>query len=172
MPGPRRYLSSVPNLPYRDPNELRNPLAVGKSFSIVPDEDVQAQRGAMAIFGSVKRRGVWSLARRFRIAAVMAEAKLDLREVRIGAGRSDIEIFALWASVEIIVPPGIHIDVQDSALMGEINWEATENWNLPREAPTVMVRGSVIMSSVEIKVRYAGESEKEAKKRIKAASRG
>ncbi len=136
---------------------------------VVPDDDVPPHRGALAIFAYVKRRGVWSLARRFRIAAVMAEAKIDLREARIGAGRSDIEVFALWASVEIIVPPGIRIDVQDSALMGEINWEATDSWDLPRDAPVVMVRGSVIMSSVEIKVRYAGESDKEAKKRLKGA---
>jgi hypothetical protein len=162
----------VPKHPCRTPNELRRLDALGPSFIVVPDDDVQAHRGALAIFASVKRRGVWSLARRFRIAAVMAEAKLDLREVRIGAGRSDIEIFALWAYVEIIVPPGIHIDVQDSALMGDLNWEATESWNLPRDAPTVTVRGSVIMSSVEIKVRYVGESEKEAKKRIKAGTRG
>lgn len=158
--------------PYRDPNELRRLDATRPSFIVVHDDDVQAHRGAVAIFSSVKRRGVWSLARRFRIVAVMAEAKLDLREVRIGAGRSEIEIFALWAYVEVIVPPGIHIDVQDSALMGELNWESTEGWDLPRDAPTVTVRGSVIMSSVEVKVRYAGESEKEAKKRLKAGSRG
>lgn len=145
---------------------------MGPSFTVVPDEDVEPHRGAVAIFASVKRHGVWSLARRFRIAAVMAEAKLDLREVRIGAGRSDIEVFAFWASVEIIVPPGIRIDVQDSALMGEVTSEATESWNLPRDAPSVTVRGSVIMSSIEIKVRYAGETEKEAKRRLKAASRG
>lgn len=162
----------MPKYPSRDPNELRRLDAKGPSFIVLHDDDVQAHRGAVAIFSSVKRRGVWSLARRFRIVAVMAEAKLDLREVRIGAGRSEIEIFALWAYVEVIVPPGIHIDVQDSALMGELNWESTEGWDLPRDAPTVTVRGSVIMSSVEVKVRYAGESEKEAKKRLKAAARG
>jgi hypothetical protein len=162
----------VPKVSDRDPNESYSPVLARPSFIVVADEDVQAHRGALAIFASVKRRGVWSLARRFRIAAVMAEAKIDLREVRIGAGRSDIEVFAFWAHVEIIVPPGIRLDVQDSAFMGDVNWEATESWNLPRDAPTVMVRGSVIMSSVEIKVRYAGETEREAKKRIKAATRG
>lgn len=161
----------MPSYLDRSPNEAY-PLAVSRpSFIVVPDGDVEAHRGALAIFASVKRRGVWSLARHFRIAAVMAEAKLDLREVRIGAGRSDIEIFALWASVEITVPPGIRIDVQDSAVMGDIKWEATDEGQLPKDAPLVMVRGSVIMSSIEIKVRYLGETDREAKKR-KRQSRG
>ena len=141
------------------------------SFTVVRPHEVDEHRGALAIFSSVKRRGVWSLARRFRVAAIMGEVKLDLREVRIAPGRSDIEVFALWASVEIIVPPGIRIDVQDSAFMGEVNWESTDDQQLSRDAPVVMVRGSVIMSSVEIKVRYLGESNREAKKRIKAARR-
>ena len=157
----------VPNYLDRDPNDYYQPTA-RPSFIVVADENVEAHRGALAIFASVKRRGVWSLARRFRIAAVMAEAKIDLREVRIGPGRSVIELFALWASIEIIVPPGIQVDVQDSALMADINWEGTENRHLAQDAPTVLVRGSVIMGSVNIKVRYLGESEREAKRRIKS----
>ncbi|MGH7711551.1 MAG: LiaF domain-containing protein [Gemmatimonadaceae bacterium] len=160
----------MPNYLDRNPNEYGAPEEP-RSFIVVANDQVEAHRGALAIFASVKRRGVWSLARRFRIAAVMAEAKLDLREVRIGPGESVIEIFALWASVEIIVPPGIRIDVHDSALMGDINWDTSDDGDLSHDAPTVLVRGSVIMSSVEIKVRYLGETDREAKRRIKAARR-
>jgi hypothetical protein len=161
----------VPDYLDRRPNEYYESVSARLSFVVLREDDVEPHRGALAVFASVKRRGVWSLARRFRLAVVMAEAKLDLREVRIGSGVSVIEVFALWASVEIIVPPGIRIDVQDSALMGDMNWESGDSQYVTADAPTVLVRGSVIMSSVEIKVRYAGESDREAKKRIKAARR-
>jgi len=110
------------------------------------------------------------LARRFRVAAIMAEAKIDLREARIGQGQSVIEVFAFWASIEIIVPPGIWIDVQDSSLMGDVSWESAANRNLSRDAPSLLIRGSVIMSSINVKVRYVGETDREAKKRLKARS--
>jgi hypothetical protein len=160
----------VANYLDRGPNEYY-PVAVRPSYLLVPDEQVEPHRGALAFMASVKRRGVWTLAKRFRIAAVMAEAKIDLREARISS-RSEIEVFAFWASIEIIVPPGIRVDVQDSALMGEVNWESTDAQNLPPDAPSVFVRGSVIMSSIEVKVRFVGETDREAKKRLKAASRG
>ena len=165
-------MTSFSNVPYRldDPNEYSALVPYRPSFTVMRDADVEPHRGALALMSSVKRTGVWALARRFRIAAVMAEARLDLREARIGAGQSEIELFALWASIEIIVPPGIRIDVQDSALMGEVNWESPDDRHLPEvsvDAPLIVVRGSVIMSSVEIKVRYLGETDKEAKKRKK-----
>ncbi|HEY7566493.1 MAG TPA: LiaF domain-containing protein [Gemmatimonadaceae bacterium] len=157
----------MPDYLDRRPNEYY-PVAARPSFLVVADDQVEAHRGALALMSSVKRRGVWTLAKRFRIAAVMAEAKIDLREARISS-HSEIEVFAFWASIEIIVPPGIRVDVQDSALMGEVNWESTDNQNLSHDAPSVLIRGSVIMSSVEVKVRYLGETDREAKRRLKAA---
>lgn len=157
----------MPDYLDRRPNEYY-PVAARPSFTVVADDQVEPHRGALALMSSVKRRGVWTLAKRFRIAAVMAEAKIDLREARISS-HSEIEVFAFWASIEIIVPPGIRVDVQDSALMGEVNWESTDSQNLPYDAPSVLVRGSVIMSSIEVKVRYLGETDREAKRRLKAA---
>ncbi len=159
----------MPDYLDRSPNEYY-PVAARPSFIVVADDQVEAHRGALAFMASVKRRGVWTLAKRFRIAAVMAEAKIDLREARI-TSQSEIEVFAFWASIEMIVPPGIRVDVQDSALMGEVNWESTDGQNLPYDAPSVFVRGSVIMSSIEVKVRLVGETDREAKKRLKAARR-
>jgi hypothetical protein len=146
-------------------------VASRRSFTLVRDDSVEAHRGALAVMGSVKRRGVWAMPRRFRVAAVMAEAKIDLREARIGAGESVIEIFGFWAAIEIIVPPGVRIDVQDSAVMGEVNWDTTDEGEMDDDSPVIFVRGSVIMSSVDVKVRYPGETDREAKKRIKAARR-
>ncbi|MGQ0640448.1 MAG: LiaF domain-containing protein [Gemmatimonadaceae bacterium] len=157
----------MPEYPERSPNEYYDSVA-GPSFTLVSDDQVEGHRGALAIFSTVKRHGIWTLARRFRVAAIMAEAKLDLREARIGYGQSVIEVFAFWASIEIIIPPGIWIDVQDSSLMGDVSWESAANRHLPKDAPSILVRGSVIMSSISVKVRYVGETEREAKKRLKA----
>lgn len=158
----------MPDYLDRSPNEYYDPVDARPSFTLVPDGEVEPHRGALSIFSSVKRRGIWTLARRFRVAAIMAEAKLDLREARIGYGQSVIELFAFWASIEIIVPPGIWIDVQDSSLMGDVSWESAANRHLPKDAPSILIRGNVIMSSINVKVRYLGETDREAKRRLKA----
>lgn len=166
----RASFPPVDDYTVRRPNEYAS-LVPQRSFSILRDDLVEPHRGALAIMGSVKRRGVWSMPRRFRVAAVMGEAKIDLREARIGAGESVIEVFAFWASIEIIVPPGIRVDVQDSSVMGEVDWDSAAEREVDDDAPVLLVRGSVIMSSIEVKVRYAGETDREAKKRLKAARR-
>lgn len=157
--------------PERRPNDDFALSDRDRSFVVVRDDEVEPHRGATAFLSSIKRQGVWTLARQFRIAVVMADAKLDLREVRLGPGRSTIEIFAFWGSVHIIVPPGIRVDVQDSTLMGEITWEQGETYHDAPDAPSIFVRGTAIMSGVEIKMRYPGETERDAKRRRKRQRR-
>lgn len=135
---------------------------------VVADEFVRPNAGALAVLSGHSRSGDWNMPRRFRAVAVMGSVELDLREARIPEGDSEIEVFALWGSVSIIVPPGVAVECDGDGVMGEFSFDGHYPEAVGSDAPVIHLRGSAYMASVEATVRYAGESEGEAKKRRKA----
>jgi hypothetical protein len=136
---------------------------------VVPLEEVRDRAGVLSVFSSQERKGEWELARHMRIACVMGSAELDLREARIPAGVSEIEIFCLFGSVELIVPPGVRVDAAGDALMGEFSLKGDPTVVAPPGAPVIRIVGSAYMASVEIFVRYAGERPRDARRRIRSS---
>ena len=56
---------------------------------------------------NTERTGRWSMPRQLEVRALMSSIVLDLREVSIHGGVCEIDLFAVMASVEILVPPGV-----------------------------------------------------------------
>jgi hypothetical protein len=136
----------------------------------VPAAHTRETQVLVAIMGGVDKKGRWTPARRTIVLAFMGGAVLDLREADIPAGVTEIAIFTIWGGVEIIVPPGVNVDVSGVAIMGAFEQQpGTEP--LPPDAPTVRVSGFALMAGVEIFVRYPGETAKDARRRIKEAQR-
>ncbi len=138
---------------------------------VVADEYVRANAGALAFLSGQSRKGDWNMPRHFRAVAVMGSVALDLREARIPEGESEIEVFTFWGSVEIIIPPGVALECEGDGFMGEFSFDGHYPEPLGPGAPVIRLKGGSYMASVEATVRYPGESEGEAKKRLKAARR-
>lgn len=134
-----------------------------------------AERGASqiiaAIMGGASRAGRWVPAERTTVFALMGGAELDFREARLPAGVTEVVAVAIWGGVEIIVPPDLNVEIGGTAIMG--GFEQTEDAHfepdlLPAEEPrTLRITGLALMGGVEIKVRYPGESERDARRRRK-----
>lgn len=135
---------------------------------LVPSEQARDRGGILAVLSGQKRTGDWEMPREFRIACVLGSTELDFREARIPDGESVIEIFALLASVEMIFPPGVTLDVDGEAFMGEFSVHTDPTVIPAPGSPVIRIRGAARLSSVEAFVRYAGESSRDAKKRIRA----
>ena len=95
------------------------------------------------------RKGVWSVPRHFRVACVLGNAELDLREARLATGITEIEVFALFASVEILVPPGVRVEAEGSGLAGTFSFEPDGTVEVPPDAPVIILKGDAYLSSVE-----------------------
>lgn len=80
--------------------------------------------------------------------SVMGGAKLDLRKAKF-ADKSEIEIFAFWGGVEIIVPKNIIIQNRVSAIMGGVENKTQQKTD--KSSPQLFVTGDVIMSGVSIR---------------------
>jgi len=124
-----------------------------------------------AIFGGVDRRGSWTVPRRWRVVATFGGAQLDLREARFPTGTIDLEVKAVLGGVQILVPPGLAVEVSGTAIMGGFQNVNRAPAHPDPEAPLLRIRGIAIMGGVDVTMRLPGESERQAHRRRKLEAR-
>jgi hypothetical protein len=137
--------------------------------SLVPADQDRAT--VYAIFGGIDRRGTWTVPRRMRIRAVFGGANLDLREARFPPGPVDIEVTAIMGGINIVVPPGLAVQMHGSAIMGGFADVNRAPAAPDPDAPLLRVHGLAMMGGVNIEMRLPGESERGARRRERHALR-
>lgn len=121
----------------------------------------------VGIMGGAEKKGVWTPARETVVIAFMGGAELDFREARMPPGVTEINIFAVMGGAEIIVPPGVHVDLNGFAIMGGFGQSGYAPPPTDPNAPVLRIGGFACMGGVEVNVRYPGERPGEARKRVK-----
>lgn len=124
-----------------------------------------------AIFGGIDRRGAWTVPRRMKIVAIMGGAHLDLREARFPPGVVELDVTAVMGGIEIVVPPGLAVQMHGSAIMGGFADIDRAPANPDPDAPLLRVRGLTMMGGVNVSMRLPGESERGARRRERRALR-
>ena len=120
-----------------------------------------------AIFGGIDRRGAWTVPRRMKIVAIMGGASLDLREARFPPGVVELDVTAVMGGIEIVVPPGLAVQMHGSAIMGGFADVDRAPANPDPDAPLLRVRGLTMMGGVSVSMRLPGESERGARRRAR-----
>jgi hypothetical protein len=126
--------------------EARRAVAVPEAFA--PERD-----RIVSIMAETKRRGVWRPPKRLDVWSIMSDTKLDLTEAVLASGVTEIHLRAVMAAVRVIVPPGVRVVVQPSALMSSVLDDMEDQPPVGSGAPVVRITGPVIMSELKIKVR-------------------
>lgn len=146
---------------------LRESTAVATAGAApLPPAQVPERQAVVAVMGGTSRTGRWTPPRELTVIAVMGGAELDFREARLSPGVTEIGIFALMGGVEIVVPPGVQIEMNGVALMGAFEEvDRTSQGAADVNAPILRIGGFVMMGGVEVDVRYPGETAGEAKRR-------
>lgn len=165
--SPQELETVVADLPALDVAEAESSPKPAPFRRAADPEDVRERQGLVAVMGGVERKGHWVPARKTLVVAFMGGVELDLREARLPAGEIEIAIFTVWGGVEIVVPPDVRLDMNGIAIMG--GFEQKQGWvpePLPG-APTIRITGLALMAGVEVSVRHAGESKRDARIRMK-----
>jgi hypothetical protein len=65
-----------------------------------------------ALFSKLVRRGAFELPARSSWRSVFGTIVLDLREARLEGPEAELEIYNLFGTVTVVVPAGVHVDVE------------------------------------------------------------
>jgi len=126
----------------------------------VPERQIVA-----AVMGGAERKGAWTPPKELVAIGVMGGAELDFREARFGPGVTEVNCFVLMGGVEIVVPPGVHVEMNGVAVMGAFVSSGSVGEAAPPGAPILRIGGFAMMGGVEVQVRYPGEKGSDARRR-------
>lgn len=95
--------------------------------------------------GSVVRSGRWTVPEILPVRLLMASAELDFRDAQLGPGVTTIEVKVTMASLEILVPPHVHVDVQLVPFAGSV--ESHRPLALPASVAPTQIEPTVLASA-------------------------
>jgi hypothetical protein len=154
----RALVAGLPSLP-------AGAMPPAAPYAVAPDgRPDQAEKRHLVVMSTVRKKGQWTPARHNSVTCVMGNAKFDLREAIFLHGETHFAINVLMGEVELIVPPGLRVEADGFAFMGEFDDSHSEEL-APPDAPLIRVTGSVVMGAARIRTRLPGESALAAWKR-------
>lgn len=123
------------------------------------------------VLGSIERTGIWSAPRQLAARVVWGHLLLDLREARLDPGGLTIDLDVMMGNVEVIVPPGLAVEVEATSLLAKIEERTERSTIAKRESSLVRIVGRVRLGSLELSTRRPGETRRDAWRRRRAERR-
>ena len=117
----------------------------------------QQEKRHLVVMSNVSKRGQWTPARDTKVTCVMGSAKFDLRDAYILDGETRFDLKVVMGDVELIVPPGLRVEADGFAIMGEFDDAHSADLSNPH-GPVIRVTGTVVMGAARIKTRLPGET--------------
>ena len=103
----------------------------------------------MAVFGEQKRRGRWLVRSGLDAKAIFGSVELDLTEAVLEQRELTISATSIFGEVKLIVPEGVMVVNEGTAIMGERNMSLKQEQPYTADMPIVHVRGLTLFGSVE-----------------------
>jgi hypothetical protein len=117
-----------------------------------------ASRTLVSVMGGVDRKGAWRVPKRLRVFTLMGGTDLDLREVQLPPGVTEIKIAAIMGGVDVIVPPDLAVEAHGWAIMGGFDGLDRAPARPDPDRPLVRISGFALMGGISVKTRLPGES--------------
>lgn len=109
-----------------------------------------------SIMAETKRLGVWAVAQRLDLTAVMSDTTIDLTQAVLPAGIVDVHVKAMMTDLKVILPPGVRVANRLSNFMASVEVQPDDS---PTRAdlPVIRLTGWAVMASVVVKTRKREE---------------
>lgn len=103
----------------------------------------------VAVFGEQKRRGRWLVRSGLDAKAIFGSVELDLTEAVLEQREMTISATSVFGEVKLIVPEGVMVVNEGTAILGERNMSLSQDQPYTAETPIVHVRGLTLFGNVE-----------------------
>ena len=104
---------------------------------------------ASAFLAGSQRKVVTDAFTAIDINAVIAATTLDLRTAKLQDGRGEVDVYAMWGGIDLLVPKEWKVVTEVTPILGVFQ-DSTEVPADPN-APTLHVRGSVVMGGIDVR---------------------
>ncbi len=121
---------------------------------VVASSDVPPRGVVAAIVGGAERKGRWLLPRHLKVWAVLGGVEIDLRQARMSAGVTEIEVTAIMGSVEIYLPPNVTVESTGMAFAGGFGATTGDAEELDPGRPVIRLTGMAAFGGVEARVKH------------------
>jgi hypothetical protein len=105
-----------------------------------------------AFLSETRRAGLWTVPPEVEVRAVMGNLTLDLRSALIAPGVTDVDISAVMASVQILLPPGVRVVENLRAFMASVTDDSYSDIS-DASAPVIRLTGRAVMSDVKVRTK-------------------
>jgi Domain of unknown function (DUF1707) len=136
-----------------DLDRLTSDLPAVSAGSAAAVPAVTPGRWAVAYKNSIRRGGRWRVPEHFNVMIYKGEGWLDLRAAELTAPVTTVVAVAYKSRVDILVPPGVRVEMDGFGVSK--GWSAEEDLEvrLPPGAPTVHVRGTAYKGTIEARTK-------------------
>jgi hypothetical protein len=98
-------------------------------------------RFAVAYKGSITRRGRWPVPKHLLFGVYKGSGRIDLRAAELTAPVTTIRAIAYKSNTEIVVPPGVRIELGGLGVSADTDCEQGEDLRNGAHAPVIRVKG-------------------------------
>jgi hypothetical protein len=146
-------LADLPELPEagRERRETRAPAASAAASWRVNAGSARPNDFSLAIFSGSDFKGVWQAPRNLTSLCIFGGSSIDLRKAVVPEEGVTISCLCLFGGVDVIVPPGMRVQVRGMGVFG--GFDRTSNEVDDPYAPTIVVEGIALFGGVSVKVK-------------------
>ncbi|MDF3143318.1 MULTISPECIES: DUF1707 domain-containing protein [unclassified Streptomyces] len=114
----------------------------------------------VAVMSGFQRRGRWTAPKRFNCFAFWGGGEIDLREANFADREIEINCVAIMGGMQVIVPPGVQVEVRGIGIMGGFDHREE---GVPGDpgAPRVIVTGFAFWGGVGVERKRTREQRQE-----------
>jgi hypothetical protein len=109
---------------------------------------------ARAILGTAERSGSFALPpENAQASAVLGSLVIDLRDVVLPPGLTEVRVRAVLGSIEVFVPADMNVECEGSGILGSFEGTSRSVAALDPDAPRLRIVGSAVLGSIEVRSR-------------------